>query len=357
LFRARADGRRFKRIMQPVHKISIGEEVQAQHRRQVGQGPPGLGEVVQPLEEQQGDQGCPNLDAQGIFAGPDEGLHLEVLLERLEEQLYLPAVLVNGADGRGPEGQVVGEQHDLALILHVPGNDTAQLAGALRLGVDSGETDDLVGEDVASQRRPQLLDNLVDSVPFHSGHEKDALFCPLGEEAVVSVSPIHGHDRAGRQPQQPGRLDVVSLGGSDGDEGWHIVVMIQDDMRLDASLGSAELCPREKGQAERDGCRVEGEQLVLETKFRLAGSKITMRSEVLEGRPEEVLIEGGGPVLIGIGEGRAAWRLVNAQVNELSETAGIKKITSSSCVLVEFCILVYMYNALFMFCWCHINAR
>ena len=94
--------------MQPVREIAIGKEVQAQHRREVGQGPPGPGEVVQPFEEQQGDQGCPNLDAQGVVAGAEEGLHLEVLLERLEEQLDLPTVLVDGADRRSAERQVVG---------------------------------------------------------------------------------------------------------------------------------------------------------------------------------------------------------------------------------------------------------
>ena len=42
--------------------------------------------MVQPFEQQDGDQSCPNLDAQGVFAGTHETLQLEILLERLEEQ-------------------------------------------------------------------------------------------------------------------------------------------------------------------------------------------------------------------------------------------------------------------------------
>jgi hypothetical protein len=37
--------------------------------------------VVQPFQQQDGDQGCPNLDAQCVFAGTHEALHFEVLLE------------------------------------------------------------------------------------------------------------------------------------------------------------------------------------------------------------------------------------------------------------------------------------
>src|ERR1700689_838609 len=41
--------------------------------------------MVEPFEQQNGDQGCPNLDAQGVFAGTDKGFHFEVLLESLEQ--------------------------------------------------------------------------------------------------------------------------------------------------------------------------------------------------------------------------------------------------------------------------------
>jgi hypothetical protein len=40
---------------------------------------------MQPFQQEQGDQGCPNLDAEGVLAGADEGLHGQILLEGLEE--------------------------------------------------------------------------------------------------------------------------------------------------------------------------------------------------------------------------------------------------------------------------------
>ena len=49
---------------------------------------------MQVFEQQQGNQGCPNLNPQGILAGTDEGLDLEMLLEGFEKYLDLPSVLV-----------------------------------------------------------------------------------------------------------------------------------------------------------------------------------------------------------------------------------------------------------------------
>ena len=57
--------------------------------------------MVQPFEQQNGDQGCPNLNAQGVFAGTDESLQLEVLLKGLKEKLDLPAVFVDDGDRCG----------------------------------------------------------------------------------------------------------------------------------------------------------------------------------------------------------------------------------------------------------------
>jgi hypothetical protein len=67
---------------------------------------------MQVFEQQQGNQGCPNLNAQGVFTGTDEGFHLEVLLESFEKDLYLPAVFVDGGNGAGSEVEMVGQQDD-----------------------------------------------------------------------------------------------------------------------------------------------------------------------------------------------------------------------------------------------------
>src|SRR5690349_19436122 len=65
----------------------------------------GIPDVAEPspFQQEQGNQGCPNLDAESVLAGADEGLHSQILLEGFEEQLYVPALLVDCGDGGGTE--------------------------------------------------------------------------------------------------------------------------------------------------------------------------------------------------------------------------------------------------------------
>ncbi len=78
---------------------------------------------MQVFQEQQSDQGCPNLNAQSILTGPDEGLDLQMLLECFEKDLYLPSVLVNIGDRGGTKGEMVGQQGDDAIVCFVPDNN------------------------------------------------------------------------------------------------------------------------------------------------------------------------------------------------------------------------------------------
>ena len=65
---------------------------------------------MQPFQQEQGNQGCPNLDAQCVLTGADKGLHGQVLLERLEKQFDFPALFVDCGNGGGAEFQQIGEQ-------------------------------------------------------------------------------------------------------------------------------------------------------------------------------------------------------------------------------------------------------
>ena len=122
-------------FLQPGEQIPVGKENQAQDAGEVGEGETGFGEEVEPPEQQKGDQCCPNLDAHCVFTGSHEGLHLQVLLERFEKQLYLPPVLVNRRDGRRTEIEVIGEQVDVSILLLVPNRDDPQQMLALLAGV------------------------------------------------------------------------------------------------------------------------------------------------------------------------------------------------------------------------------
>ena len=64
---------------------------------------------MQVFEQQQGNQGCPNLNPQGILTGADKGFDFEMLLQGFDKDLNLPSVFIYIGDRGCPEGKVVGQ--------------------------------------------------------------------------------------------------------------------------------------------------------------------------------------------------------------------------------------------------------
>ena len=109
---------------------------------------------MQELQQQHGDQCCPNLRLDGVFAGADEGLDLEVLLQRLEEQFDLPAEPVDAGEGAGRQTPLIGQQDDLPLLLLIPDGDAPQAPRTLAAAVP-------VSRIHSSRRTPLLASGIV----------------------------------------------------------------------------------------------------------------------------------------------------------------------------------------------------
>ena len=80
---------------------------------------PGEGRAeTEVLEEQDGNQCCPNLNQKGVLRCSHEGLNLQILLDRLEKDLDLPPVLVHRSLTRSvPETQETPRLQHLYVLL------------------------------------------------------------------------------------------------------------------------------------------------------------------------------------------------------------------------------------------------
>src|ERR1035437_3812852 len=275
--------------------------------------------MVQPFQQQDRDQGCPNLDAQGVFGGAHEALHLEILLERLEKQLDFPAVLVDGGNGGGAKRQQVGQQHDLPFIDRIPDHHAPQQAGAILLSLDASEPDQLVRENVAVLRDHTLLHHFVRRILLQACDKVDFLGGPLEEQPVVVIPAIHRHDRAGVESEGVGYLYITALGFGDQHVARQVIVVVQQNVSLDAALGPAKLGPRKQLQAQRNGGRVEREQFVLETELLLARTQSFFVAEPGERGVEKILVQLGGPVFVGIGKGRFVGGFGDAEMDQFAQ--------------------------------------
>ena len=70
-------------------------------------------------DEHVGGHGAPDLRLHRVLAGAQEFLDSQVLLDPLEEQLHLPAILVQRSDGQRRQRRVVGQEDQVLAGLGV----------------------------------------------------------------------------------------------------------------------------------------------------------------------------------------------------------------------------------------------
>lgn len=107
-----------------------------------------------------------------------------------------------------------------------------------------------------------------------------------------------------------------------GDEGGHVVVVIEKHVNFDAALGSPEVRPRKERQAEADRRRVEGHQLVLEAELALPAPERRYGAEMIGQLPEQILEEFRRAMIVCVGESRSLGRIPDPEMYEFPVAAG-----------------------------------
>lgn len=163
---------------------------------------------------------------QGIFTGADEGFDFQVLLERSEEGFNLPAVLVNGADGHGPQLQMIGQKNQNRTADGLAHHHPAQNMWALGVGLQSSEINELIGQDVAVGRDLAALPHDVISVFLLPGHKEDAVFGPAAEQSEVGIATVHDHNGTLGQRNATSNRAIILLAVGDTGKAGQIPVVV-----------------------------------------------------------------------------------------------------------------------------------
>src|SRR5271157_423170 len=309
--------RGLKRIVQPRPQIAIKEQLLPQQRRQSRQRPGECRFQLQVLQHQHRDQSRPNLGLHRIGAGPHKRLDFTGLLQRLEKQLHLPAVLVDGRNGRRAEGQQIGEEHDGLLLLLVPDLYPPEQHWLLALPRQPGKADDLVAHHVAVFRNLQLFLHVVNRLLLHPRHEVHFLLRQFPKPYVIDVAAVNRQDRARREPQRARHLALAGLAFRHHGEPRQVAIVVQQQVQFDRALGPPELCPIEHAHRQVDDAPVQAHQLVLEaellTPALAAHQFLAFKQRLLEHR----LVQLPGPVLIGVGQGGLLGRHRHSQMLQL----------------------------------------
>ena len=214
-----------------------------------------------------GGNGAPDLRLHRVLAGAQEVLDTQMLLDPFEEQLDLPAALVERADGRGWQRHVVGQEDQ----------------GLARLGVLEANAPQRVrilsDGRVAVQHHALVADHPAGTIGWRRGQasgvhgglsscDKERAGLMQGLKALeIQVAAIHHVEGSSLEAKQVQHLDIVQLAIADVDEGGDRAPQIQQCVQLDGGFGGAEVRPVEQAQAEVDGARVQRVDGVVQVDF------------------------------------------------------------------------------------------
>ena len=207
---------------------------------------------MQVLEHEQGDQGGPELNLQGVGAGADEGLDAQVLLQRLEKEFNLPALAIDGGDGGGGKvGMVLRNTKVRCWAWSQTSMRRRNISrSALRQLVK--EEDDLVALDETALEDRTALQDAVIGIVLDASDKVHAIGIERGEPGVVVVAVIENHNGSGLEAQGSGDAALVHTAfGNDGIAGQQ-TLMVEQQMQFHRAFGAPVLRPVKDRGAEFD---------------------------------------------------------------------------------------------------------
>jgi len=94
-----------------IKEMSSVKEVDLEQAQHLLERDPQPSFAPQERQDQVGDQCHPDLGHDGVLRGAQEGLDLQILFNRFEEQLDLPPLLVNRRNRGGAQMEGIGPEH------------------------------------------------------------------------------------------------------------------------------------------------------------------------------------------------------------------------------------------------------
>src|SRR5512137_2100743 len=119
----------------------MSKETHPKQGHQIRKRPTEFGPKLEKAQDQYRNQCCPNLNLDGIGAGSDKGLDLEVLLQMLEEDFNLPTIFVDGGYRTGSQVKVVRQEDQNFSRIRVLHFDPSQRVGVFFDGLEASEFD------------------------------------------------------------------------------------------------------------------------------------------------------------------------------------------------------------------------
>src|SRR6266496_405011 len=206
----------------------------------------------------------PDLSLHCILAGTVESLDPQVLLDPFEEELHLPALLVNASDGQRREREVVGQELQALAGVSVEVAYAPQRIRVRRGRLEGRQNHRLVRAHTRALVHRMRVAPLEQHVRLGPPHEEGRAQRQHEQPLEINVAAIHNIEGSGFRHDLVQHVDVMHLAIGNANKSWNIAAQVQQGVHLDGSFASPEPGPRKQRKTQIDGCRIQSIQALLQ---------------------------------------------------------------------------------------------
>src|SRR5690625_3901430 len=171
---------------------------------------PGAAHELQ-ISQQKIDAHCnPDLSQNSIPGSSQKGLDLEVLLDPFEEQLNLPARLVDGSNGGRGQLEIIGQKNVFPAGFRITIAHTAQRNRAV-FSLSAGQPDGLITGQALLRFHLSTLKDTMASIALQPGDKDNPLIIQLVIPGVVGIATVKHNNGASWQRQRTADGNIRAL--------------------------------------------------------------------------------------------------------------------------------------------------
>ena len=258
----------------------------------------------------------PNLSHDGILTGTKEWLHFQMLFDPLEEQLYLPSMLVYLCNCLREHFEIIGYKFILFLLFFIKECDNSEIMSKfihLWIRRKSNELIFSYSKSLTFSHKFTILCHKNICIFLGSRYKEYTLFIKGVEPIVIDVSTIERENASRRQSKAFSFLCLshfMYLSFCHADHLWYIASVIEKNMNLTGSFCCSVFCPREYWQTEIDDGCIKRIERILKRKFPVwIWSKSCNTLNFRKKSIEELLIYFIGSIIVCVREGWSCYCL------------------------------------------------
>jgi len=196
-----------------------------------------------------GGDGAPNLRLHRVLAGTQKLLDAQMLLDPLEEQFHLPAILIKLGNHRCRQRRVVG-QKDQRLTRGILVSHPAQMLRIVFGRLDAIERHRLITHHASALIHLVGVHASCVEVGLGACHKKGTCLMHREQPGKVQIAAIHDVESPSLKWQDIEHIDITHLAIADVNEARDAAAQVQQRMQLDGRLGRAKRCPTKQTQAQ-----------------------------------------------------------------------------------------------------------